>query len=501
MRIIELGRLQLSRWAVLSMMGCPFDIAIRLRQTTNKWEITHENTLHSHGPTPLSTQHIHRTQELLAKASIIDHYIRQGYTTRQVLTGLREEDSSYALIPRDIYNRRKKLSTEFLAGRTPIQALLMELPKDNDWIFRHKLDYEGHLTALFCIHRTSLEMLRRHPWVILMDCTYKTNRYGLPLLDIVGLVSTGQTCYIAFAFIQDEKQDTYEVVLHCLAEAYESLSLQYPRTILIDKERALINAINVVFPDTKTIICIWHIEMNLLKKARPLLSDQIAIARRDGFPLPTGLDLDLDPDDPTRSNRPKTKDQLQEELRKLVDKGWKKMLQRWNQVVYADSETLLNQRWDWFKESYADPVFQPLLAYLQAEWLDDCPEQFLRLYTAHYLHLGETATSRAEAAHWLLKKDLHTSANDLLVVLTTFERVINRQYTNIRHTIASEQKGKTNQLSNQTAAADRKKPPVSHVSTLSSNTKTHTKASNLSFPISNGIYTHSVRRHLSTLYS
>ena len=100
---------------------------------------------------------------------------------------------------------------------------------------------------------------------------------------------TGQTCYIAFAFIRDEKKVTYRVVLECLAEAYRALNLQYPHTILTDKERALINAINVVFPDTKTINCIWHIEMNLLKKARPLLSDIVAIARRDSVTLPSYL--------------------------------------------------------------------------------------------------------------------------------------------------------------------------------------------------------------------
>ena len=68
-------------------IGCPFDIAVRLRQT-NRWEITYGETLHNHGPARLSTQHIHRTQELLIKASSIDHHIRQGYTTRQILTGL-----------------------------------------------------------------------------------------------------------------------------------------------------------------------------------------------------------------------------------------------------------------------------------------------------------------------------------------------------------------------------------------------------------------------------
>jgi len=84
------------------------------------------------------------------------------------------------------------------------------------------------------------------------------------------------------------------------------------------------------------------------------------------------------------------------------------MLQRWNQVIYADSEAALKQRWDWFKESYNVPTFQPVLAYIQAERLGDCLGKFLHLYTSHCLHLGETATSRTEGAHWLLKKGLYT---------------------------------------------------------------------------------------------
>ena len=62
-------------------------------------------------------------------------------------------------------------------------------------------------------------------------------------------------------------------MLTCLAEAYDSLGLARPRTILTDKEGALMYATETVFPDTKSMICIWHINTNVLKKARPLLAD------------------------------------------------------------------------------------------------------------------------------------------------------------------------------------------------------------------------------------
>jgi hypothetical protein len=91
----------------------------------------------------------------------------------------------------------------------------------------------------------------------------------------------------------------------------------------------------------------------------------------------------------------------------------------------------MNQQWEYFKEKYNDPIFQPLIEYIQKEWLNDCPERFLHCYTSEYLHLGEIATSRTEGAHWLLKQDLQVSINDLLVLLQNFDRVINLQFNKI----------------------------------------------------------------------
>jgi hypothetical protein len=83
-----------------------------------------------------------------------------------------------------------------------------------------------------------------------MDCTYKTNQYSLPLLDIVGFTALRSSAFLRFAFIQNEQQPTYEIVLDYLADIYDKLHTEYPRTILTDKEEGLINAIHKVFPNT-----------------------------------------------------------------------------------------------------------------------------------------------------------------------------------------------------------------------------------------------------------
>jgi len=89
-----------------------------------------------------------------------------------------------------------------------------------------------------------------------MDYTYKTNRFRLLMLNIVGFTPIGSTFYIGFVFTKDEKKGSYEVILGCLVAIYNREKLPYPRTILTDKEKALINIIGAIFPQTKTIVYI-----------------------------------------------------------------------------------------------------------------------------------------------------------------------------------------------------------------------------------------------------
>ena len=77
-----------------------------------------------------------------------------GVSTRKILTGVRREDPDSSLKSRDVYNYRRKKHVEFLNRRTPIQALLMALPEEGNWIFNYQLedsneDESSPLSALF----------------------------------------------------------------------------------------------------------------------------------------------------------------------------------------------------------------------------------------------------------------------------------------------------------------------------------------------------------------
>ena len=61
-----------------------------------------------------------------------------------------------------------------------IQALLEELGKGG-FIYNVQYDSDGHLTHLFFAYPTSMVLTRSNSSVFVMDCTYKTNKYKMPL--------------------------------------------------------------------------------------------------------------------------------------------------------------------------------------------------------------------------------------------------------------------------------------------------------------------------------
>ncbi|MFQ6660429.1 hypothetical protein Gotur_028958, partial [Gossypium turneri] len=108
--------------------------------------------------------------------------------------------------------------------------------------------------------------------VDLTNATYKTNKYDLPFVQIVGVTSTNKTFSIAFAFIINEKEENYNWALTCLKLTLEEC--MYPRVIVTGRELALMNACQQVFPDATWLLCRWHITENIKKHCRQSIKSQ-----------------------------------------------------------------------------------------------------------------------------------------------------------------------------------------------------------------------------------
>ena len=105
---------------------------------------------------------------------------------------------------RDLYNFKADTRTLALRGNTPIQALLQELEQSNEFYSEKLWDENDKLIGLFFCHTSSQHLLRFNCEILIMDSTYKTNRFRIPLFNIIGINCLQYTFYAGFCFLAQE---------------------------------------------------------------------------------------------------------------------------------------------------------------------------------------------------------------------------------------------------------------------------------------------------------
>ncbi len=222
------------------------------------WMLRIEDPAHNHEPTLPESHPALRKLALTdqIKANIA-HQSRARIRPRQMLTALRlDSDPDNPMFKAaDIYNAKAALRRDTLRPLTPIQALLQNLHRD-DWHCEYLKDQLDRVTHLFVIKKTSEELLKVNPEVLIMDCTYKTNRYKLPLLVISEVTALNTSFYIAFAFMLHETAEDYIWVLKQLNAVYRRLNINDPEVNITDRDSGLILASHRVFSTIRHTLCI-----------------------------------------------------------------------------------------------------------------------------------------------------------------------------------------------------------------------------------------------------
>ncbi|CAG8647060.1 12401_t:CDS:2, partial [Racocetra persica] len=160
----------------------------------------------------------------------------------------------------------------------PIPTIInMLTEKYNRYI--HSKDVYNILT---CHTRDRIKGLsQRFPEIILMDSTYKTNHFGIPLLLISGVDATGITFLIASRLISDETISSFCWVLQQLKQTADNITINKIQTVLTDKDLAILSSIRNELPHVKHQLCIWHLEQNLVKNLTGKLGNRFLAFSKD----------------------------------------------------------------------------------------------------------------------------------------------------------------------------------------------------------------------------
>ncbi|XP_042972798.1 protein FAR1-RELATED SEQUENCE 5-like [Carya illinoinensis] len=122
------------------------------------------------------------------------------------------------------------------------------------------LDDDGRLKNIFWVDPRSRTAYKYFGDVVTFDTTYLTNRYGMPFAPFVGVNHHGQSILLGAALISSEDTETFIWLFQTWLQCMDGVA---PKVIITDQDRAMKNAIAIVFPETRHRFCLWHI----LKKA------------------------------------------------------------------------------------------------------------------------------------------------------------------------------------------------------------------------------------------
>ncbi|KAG2191681.1 hypothetical protein INT47_005998 [Mucor saturninus] len=248
------------------------------------------------------------------------------------------------------------------------------------------------LASIFFMHETALEEVRSRGEVFIMDATYKTNNLGMPLISIQSVSHVGgnslMSTPIAYAFVANEKIETYVWFLKSFKQAIFSCSREGIDPIfVIDKCSVLMNAIDQVFPNSKTMLCTWHMNQNFNKEL-----SHIFIKSED---------------------KQKCIELIREMIVSYTEDEFNDACRKYK--VIATNNSFLQ-----------DCSSQKAQVYLESNWLV-CKDKWAGYITRMYNHFGCTTSQRVEGIHSALKSGSTSTRLDLLSSFDEVDKYVNRQ--------------------------------------------------------------------------
>jgi len=117
--------------------------------------------------------------------------------SRQMLTNLQKRNCTTSTTIKHVYNASHRYRRSIRGTRNDMHYLLKSLV-DNGYVYHcRKYHDSDDVSDVFWAHPYSIKLFNTFSTVLVLDSTYKTNKFPLPLLEFVGNTSTMKTFFIA----------------------------------------------------------------------------------------------------------------------------------------------------------------------------------------------------------------------------------------------------------------------------------------------------------------
>jgi hypothetical protein len=230
------------RHSATRLSDCPFRLYGRVLKADGQWHLKICNGQHNHEASDIAGHPVARRLRADERTTVA-RMISSGIAPKNILSTLRMDNPNTQVISQTIYNERVRLRKSELYQRPSLMCLI-DILQEAGYNFGYQCNAVDELTHLFYAHPACVKLVEKFPYTVVIDCTYKTNRFKMPMLHVVGMTSFNTSFTVAVAFLQEETELYYQWSLEQLATLFQQ---QKPITITTDRELALINTLPKLF--------------------------------------------------------------------------------------------------------------------------------------------------------------------------------------------------------------------------------------------------------------
>ncbi|KAK9338834.1 hypothetical protein V1521DRAFT_381928, partial [Lipomyces starkeyi] len=166
------------------LCACPWKVRFK-KQLNDSWiltELIDEHQGHQlKGLNPLAYPE-NRSMTAEARHSMVD-LVQHSSASVSTIASMLNTTYGLSLLGRDVYNRTYQ-HTQRTGNST---AKFVETLRDEGFIYRIRMASDGSLEALFFCKPEDVQNARLYGQVVIIDATYKTNKFRLPLVNIVAV--------------------------------------------------------------------------------------------------------------------------------------------------------------------------------------------------------------------------------------------------------------------------------------------------------------------------
>jgi hypothetical protein len=276
----KVENIDLHRDSTSTKTNCPWQVCFYFGKSSAVIRLTKFDDKHNHQCDPvtidLAPKNSRLPKEILDK---IEHYTTNGHLgAGQQYDLITKEFPEHPIKKKNLYNAIQKFRGIRIHDESDAAVMLSYLmklrDKDPEYIIIPRLEGSSNeLTGLFWMtSQQRNELWPKFHDVVIHDNTAKTNRYEMALSLFVGIDNNFKTRVLAQALIKYETQADYSWILQCTLEATNNLS---PIVLFTDCDPGMIAAVQVIYPTTRHLLCIYHIIENVKKKARSKLRGEM----------------------------------------------------------------------------------------------------------------------------------------------------------------------------------------------------------------------------------